>query len=96
MMPAHGKDVHSTPSPVSLETDIPAKTGSTSEKVTDSKHVEGDAEQEDDYSNLKYPEPWKYEKWFLGSYGQKRMLKFKKPKSMYYAINLFAGTSVNI
>ncbi|KAL9122578.1 MAG: hypothetical protein Q9187_000861, partial [Circinaria calcarea] len=94
MTPRHGKVVHSTPSPLSLETDIPAKTGSISQKLTDSKHVEGDAEQDDDYSNVKYPEPWKYEKWFLGGYGQKRMLKFKKPKTMYYAINLFAGVAI--
>lgn len=48
-------------------------------------------EKEDDLDNLKYPEAWKYEKWFIGGYTQTRMLKFKKPKTMYTAINLFAG-----
>jgi len=46
---------------------------------------------EDDYENLNYPPAWKFEKYFVGGYSQKRMLKFKKPKSMYTAINLFAG-----
>lgn len=45
----------------------------------------------DDYENLKYPEPWKFEKWFVGGYSQGRMIKFKSPKTMYKAINLFAG-----
>jgi len=44
-----------------------------------------------DYENLNYPPAWKFEKYFVGGYSQKRMLKFKKPKSMYTAINLFAG-----
>lgn len=42
-------------------------------------------------NNIQYPEPWKYKKFFVGGYSQSRMLKFKKPKSMYTAINLFAG-----
>lgn len=46
---------------------------------------------EDDYENLNYPPAWKFEKYFIGGYSQKRMFKFKKPKSMYTAINLFAG-----
>lgn len=48
--------------------------------------------EEDDYENLNYPQPWRFEKWFLGGYSQGRMLKFKSPKTMYKAINLFAGT----
>lgn len=47
--------------------------------------------KEDDFENLKFPQPWKFEKWLPGGYNQKRMLKFKNPKTMYYAINLFAG-----
>ncbi len=45
----------------------------------------------DGYENLNYPPAWKFEKYFIGGYSQKRMFKFKKPKSMYTAINLFAG-----
>ena len=45
----------------------------------------------EDYENLNYPAPWKFEKWFIGGYSQSRMIKFKKPKTMYKAINLFAG-----
>ncbi|KAI4220519.1 MAG: hypothetical protein LQ349_008069 [Xanthoria aureola] len=48
----------------------------------------------DDYENLKYPEPWKFEKWFVGGYSQGRMIKFKSPKTMYKAINLFAGVAI--
>lgn len=50
--------------------------------------------KEEEVDNLNYPQPWKFEKWFLGGYSQKRMLKFKNPKTMYYAINLFAGTNI--
>lgn len=46
---------------------------------------------DDEFENLSYPPPWKFEKYFLGGYSQNRLLKFKKPKSMYTAINLFAG-----
>ncbi|KAI4137058.1 MAG: hypothetical protein L6R39_007497, partial [Caloplaca ligustica] len=49
---------------------------------------------DDDYENLNYPSPWKFEKWFLGGYSQGRMIKFKKPKTMYKAINLFAGVAI--
>lgn len=51
--------------------------------------------KEEEVDNLNYPQPWKFEKWFLGGYSQKRMLKFKNPKTMYYAINLFAGMSID-
>ena len=50
--------------------------------------------QDDDVENINYPEPWKYEKFFVGGYAQGRMLKFKKPKTMYTAINLFAGVAI--
>ena len=52
--------------------------------------------KEEEFENLKYPEPWKFEMWFPGGYSQKRMLKFKNPKTMYYAINLFAGMYIDI
>ena len=52
------------------------------------------AAQDDDLDNIKYPEPWKYEKFFVGGYAQGRMLKFKNPKTMYTAINLFAGVAI--
>ena len=47
--------------------------------------------EENNADDLDYPQPWKWEKWFLGGYHPSRMFKFKKPKSMYTAINLFAG-----
>lgn len=50
---------------------------------------EGTAEA--DHEDLNYPQAWRFEKYFVGGYSQKRMVKFKKPKSMYTAINLFAG-----
>ena len=96
MTSTHDGVANSAPSPASSGAAVPKKTGDMSEKHTETSHVEGGAKQEDEYSDLKYPEPWKYEKWFLGGYGQKWMLKFKKPKTMYYAINLFAGTPVTI
>lgn len=52
-----------------------------------------EAKDQDNYENLKYPEPWKFEKWFIGGYSQGRMIKFGSPKAMYRAINLFAGKS---
>ena len=50
--------------------------------------------EEDEVEHLNYPQPWKFEKWFLGGYSQGRMIKFKSPKTMYKAINLFAGMTV--
>ena len=49
---------------------------------------------QDDVDNINYPEPWNYQKFFPGGYTQGRMLKFKKPKTMYTAINLFAGVAI--
>lgn len=48
----------------------------------------------DDVDNIKYPEPWKYAKFFIGGYSQGRMIKFKNPGTMYKAINLFAGVAI--
>ena len=77
----------------SSETAIPRATGEFDEKVIGPQHRENYTKHEDDYSGLKYPEPWKFEKFFVGGYSHKRMIKFKNPKTMYKAINLFAGMS---
>ncbi|KAL2057086.1 hypothetical protein ABVK25_002825 [Lepraria finkii] len=50
--------------------------------------------KEDKSDNIEYPPPWKWEKFFIGGYNQRRMFKFKKPKKMYTAINLFAGVAI--
>lgn len=80
-------DVLSRPSETSSETAVPP----TNDEKT---HVAEQDRQEgaDDYENINYPKPWKFEKWFVGGYSRERMLKFKNPKRMYTAINLFAGT----
>ena len=72
----------------SLATAVPRETRHYEEKVDS---PSPDATKEEDFENLNYPRSWKFEKWFLGGYSQKRMMKFKNPKTMYYAINLFAG-----
>ncbi len=50
--------------------------------------------KDENYENINYPPPWKWEKFFIGGYNQSRMFKFKKPKTMYTAINLFAGVAI--
>lgn len=80
---------------------VPSKTSSDAEfhgegeilAEKDASHGSQDRVTEDPTTSddLQYPEPWKYEKFFIGGYSQSRMFKFKKPKSMYIAINLFAG-----
>ena len=80
----------------SSETDIPGDPQGYSEKLPETPGTKGSYKQEDeDYDNLNYPPAWKYEKWFVGGYSQSRMIKFKKPKTMYTAINLFAGKNLN-
>ena len=75
----------------SSATAVPRETRHCEEKV-DSPSPDATKEEDfEDFENLNYPRPWKFEKWFLGGYSQKRMMKFKNPKTMYYAINLFAG-----
>lgn len=49
------------------------------------------SKEDQEIDNLNYPPPWKYEKYFIGGYSHGRMIKFKNPKTMYKAINLFAG-----
>ena len=71
----------------SSETDVPGD-----EKASKPSGTKELYNNEDEaYDNLNYPSAWKFEKWFIGGYSQFRMLKFKKPKTMYTAINLFAG-----
>ncbi|KAL8667344.1 MAG: hypothetical protein Q9168_007283 [Polycauliona sp. 1 TL-2023] len=77
------------------------KTGSKLSSDTDDnlqKHVSPASDKglkhEEDSDNLNYPKPWKFEKWFIGGYSQGRMIKFKSPKTMYKAINLFAGVAI--
>lgn len=50
--------------------------------------------KDEQYEKLDYPPAWKFEKWFPGGYSHGRMLKFKKPKNMYRAINFFAGIAI--
>ncbi|KAL9576336.1 MAG: hypothetical protein Q9212_007186, partial [Teloschistes hypoglaucus] len=52
------------------------------------------SKEDQEIDNLNYPPPWKYEKYFIGGYSQGRMIKFKNPKTMYKAINLFAGVAI--
>ena len=76
----------------SSDTDNPKNIPSHSEKTsTPSETNEAYNKEDEDYDNLNYPAAWKLEKWFIGGYSQSRMIKFKKPKTMYKAINLFAG-----
>lgn len=89
----HVEDLNTTarPSQSSSETDVP--------QALDEKHAvpqDSRKQDEDGLEKLNYPEPWKLEKWFVGGYSQKRMIKFKKPKNMYRAINLFAGMSMKL
>ena len=48
----------------------------------------------DEIGHIDYPPPWKWENYFIGGYKQGRMFKFKNPKNMYTAINLFAGVAI--
>lgn len=50
--------------------------------------------KDEEYENIQYPPPWKWEKFFIGGYNQSRMMKFKNPRSMYITINLFAGLAI--
>ena len=74
-----------TDSPSSSDTDV-VKDHNYSEKAP--------VVQDDEYDNLNYPPAWKFEKWFIGGYKHGRMIKFKSPKNMYRAINLFAGVAI--
>ena len=82
------------PSQGSSETNVQSGTQELKDEKLDGSTGINGIPPEDEYDNLNYPPAWKYEKYFVGGYNQKRMLKFKKPKSMYTAINLFAGNSI--
>lgn len=87
MAAQHGEDVSSKDS---SETDMPGD-----EKAAKPSGTKDFHNKDDQYDNLNYPPAWKFEKWFIGGYSQSRMLKFKKPKTMYTAINLFAGKNIH-
>ena len=78
----------------SIDTSLSEKPIVGVEKLSSPAYDDNEAKHRDAGDTIQYPEPWKYEKWFIGGYSQKRMMKFKRPKSMYTAINLFAGQSI--
>ena len=80
-------------SPSSSDTQIPKEAHEYEEVKTANGLSLGDAKDEN-HHDINYPPPWKWEKFFIGGYSQSRMLKFKKPKTMYTAINLFAGVAI--
>ena len=92
----HVEDAGKSPSPVSSEPEDQkiSYNAVDDEKAAfhgDEKHTTA---KKDEFQNLHFPPPWKHEKWFPGGYSQGRMLKFKNPKTMYMAINLFAGVAI--
>ena len=80
-------------SPSSSERQIPKETQTVDETKPSANPPANNAKAEN-YDNINYPPPWKWERFFIGGYSQSRMLKFKKPKTMYTAINLFAGVAI--
>ena len=80
-------------SPSSSDTQIPKEAHEYDEVKTGASPPADDAKGED-HLDINYPPPWKWERYFVGGYSQSRMFKFKKPKTMYTAINLFAGVAI--
>lgn len=80
-------------SPSSSDTGIP-KGAQEHESVKPVAGAPTNDAKDENYDNINYPPPWKWEKYFIGGYNQSRMLKFKNPKTMYTAINLFAGVAI--
>ena len=80
-------------SPSSSDTQIPKEAHEYDEVKTSASPPADDAKDED-HVDINYPPPWKWERYFVGGYSQSRMFKFKKPKTMYTAINLFAGVAI--
>ena len=80
-------------SPSSSDTQIPKEAHEYDEVKTGASPPADDAKDEH-HIDIIYPPPWKWEKYFVGGYSQSRMFKFKKPKTMYTAINLFAGVAI--
>ena len=79
----------SVDSPSSSDTEI-AKAEQNVVMKEDAAHYTKD----ESHDNIEYPPPWKWERYFIGGYTPSRMFKFKKPKTMYTAINLFAGVAI--
>ena len=80
-------------SPSSSDTQIP-KEAHEYEEVKTGASPPADDTKDEDHRDISYPPPWKWERYFVGGYSQSRMFKFKKPKTMYTAINLFAGVAI--
>ena len=80
-------------SPSSSESQIP-KVAQTIEDTKPSAGPPANNTKDENYDNINYPPPWKWERFFIGGYSQSRMFKFKRPKTMYTAINLFAGVAI--
>ena len=79
-----------------MATDIKKSMGGTpsSSEVDVPKATIEDIPLKERTNDIDYPPPWKWENFFPGGYHQSRMFKFKKPKTMYTAINLFAGVAI--
>ena len=80
-------------SPSSSNTEINKEANTAANKTESPESITNDS-NEAKIDNINYPPPWKYEKFFIGGYSQKSMFKFKTPKTMYKAINLFAGVAI--
>ena len=80
-------------SPSSSDTQIPKEAQEHTEAKSSAGPPANDAKDES-YNDINYPPAWKWERWFIGGYKQSRMFKFKNPKTMYTAINLFAGVAI--
>lgn len=76
----------------SLDMDMPKHTQNYATKM-DSPDSGATLTNKED-GDIDYPPPWKWENLFIGGYSQSRMIKFKNPKTMYKAINLFAGVAI--
>ena len=80
-------------SPSSSDTQMPKEAREYQEVKPSAAPPANDSEDENE-ENINYPPPWKWERFFIGGYNQSRMFKFKNPKTMYTAINLFAGVAI--
>ena len=87
-MVAEQKELQDSPS--SSDTQIPKQ----SQEHGEAKPSAGLPTNDENYDNINYPPPWKWARYFVGGYNQGRMFKFKNPKTMYKAINLFAGVAI--
>lgn len=90
-MAVEQKEIQDSPS--SSDTQIPKESREHGEAKPSASLPANDANEEK-YDNINYPPPWKWERYFIGGYNQGRMFKFKNPKTMYKAINIFAGVAI--